>query len=58
MIAHHWAADRRFDLKDRAYGLVSACGIMTVATRQVPLCGPGNMDFCQRCDTKMLKRKW
>lgn len=55
MIAHHWTADRTTDLGDGAYGLKSACGVLTVATRQVPLCGPGNLPYCQRCENALMR---
>ena len=55
MKAHHWEADRRFDLGEGAYGLRSACGRSTVATRQVPLMQPGNLPFCQRCENALMR---
>lgn len=53
--AHHWTADRTFDLPDGAYGLRSACLLLTVATRQVPLLGAGTYEYCQRCENRKIK---
>jgi hypothetical protein len=55
MIAHHWTADRDVDLGPGIYGLRSACGLLTVATPQVPLCGEGNLPFCVRCENRLMK---
>lgn len=55
MKAHHWTADLSSDLGDGAYGLRSACGLLTVATKQVPLMQPGNLPFCTRCEGKLMK---
>jgi hypothetical protein len=55
MKAHHWTANRESEAEDGTYGLTSACGLWTVATRHVPLCGPGNLPFCARCENKLMK---
>lgn len=55
MKAHHWVADRQADLGPGVYGLRSACGLLTVSTAHVPLCGPGNLPFCTRCENKLMK---
>lgn len=58
-VAHYWTADRSHDLPDEAYGLRSACGVLTVATERVPLFGPGNYPYCVRCENKLMgSAKW
>jgi hypothetical protein len=55
MIAHFWTADDTpIPGHPDAYGMRSACGLTTVATRAVPLLGHGNLPFCERCDRKLL----
>lgn len=55
MIAHYWTAhDTPIPGHPDAYGIRSACGLTTVATKAVPLCGHGNLPFCERCDRKLL----
>lgn len=54
MKAHYWRVDLP-DLGDGAYGLRSACGVLTVATKHVPLMQPGNLPFCTRCEGKLMK---
>lgn len=55
MIAHFWTADDTpIPGHPDAYGIRSACGLTTVATKAVPLCGHGNLPFCERCDKKLL----
>lgn len=56
-VAHHWTADRSTNLGDGAYGIDSACGVVTVVTHQVPLFEPGSYALCQRCE-KRLMRAW
>lgn len=55
LIAHHWVADRDVDLGPGVFGVRSACGLLTVSTPRVPLCGPGNLPFCTRCENKLMK---
>lgn len=54
-VAHYWTADRSHDLSDGAYGLRSACGVFTVATKRVPLFTPGNYPYCARCEASLMK---
>lgn len=51
---HYWTADRRFDLGAGAYGVLSMCGITTVATAAVPLLGAGNYPFCAHCENVLM----
>ncbi len=54
MIAHYWTAEGDVPGHPGAYGIRSACGLVTVATTAVPLLGHGNLEFCSRCDSKLL----
>ncbi len=54
-IAHHWTADRTAALPEGAYGLTSACGMVTVATKSVPLLGAGTFEYCRRCESVLLR---
>lgn len=55
--AHHWTADRTVVLPEEpeCYSVLSACGLDTVVTRQVPLCAAGNFEFCSRCESRLMK---
>lgn len=55
MKAHHWTANQSGELGDGAYGLRSACGVQTVATKRVPLLEAGNLPFCTRCENRLMK---
>lgn len=53
--AHHWVAGRPDWLPAEAlYTLQSACGMSTVATRQVQLLRAGSYEYCRRCENKLM----
>lgn len=57
--AHYWEAGPwKTALNDdkTPYRLVdSACGIASHVTKSVPLLGPGNYEFCARCENKLMR---
>lgn len=56
--AHYWRQSPvKRDKENRPYQLVqSECGMRSVTTQQVGLVGPGNYPYCQRCDSKLLRK--
>lgn len=53
---HWWRAKRKDVAAPIVAGLFSACGLWTVATREVPLLQLGNMPPCGNCDRIMLSK--
>ncbi len=54
--AHYWFADRTWQADPNGpYGLVAACRVTSVATKQIHLLGQGNAPHCVRCEQKLMK---
>lgn len=52
-MAHHWRVGQA---AAGAVGIVSACGLHTIVTDQVPLLETGSFPLCGRCDEKLLRK--